>query len=79
MHGNVGEWTANWCPSNAIKTLYATGDIKGPSISKQRVVRDGSWDDNKYNLRSSYRNVKPPVSGYIVYGSIGFRCAYDKK
>ncbi len=44
---------------------------------KQRVVRGGSWDENKLNLRSSFRNVKPPVSGKSIYGSIGFRCASD--
>jgi len=77
MHGNAGEWTANWYSANAIGALYAKGDLKGPGSSKQRVVRGGSWDENKGNLRSSYRNVKPPVSGRAIYGSIGFRCAYD--
>ncbi|HED36546.1 MAG TPA: formylglycine-generating enzyme family protein [Gammaproteobacteria bacterium] len=77
MHGNAGEWTANWYKDNAIEALYAKGDLKGPKSSKQRVVRGGSWDENKNNLRSSYRNVKPPVSGRAIYGSVGFRCAYD--
>ena len=77
MHGNAGEWTANWYTGNALTALYAKGDIKGPSSSRQRVVRGGSWDENRSNLRSSYRNVKPPVSGQSIYGSIGFRCAYQ--
>lgn len=75
MHGNAGEWTMNWYAPNAIQDLYAKGDLKGPSKSRQRVVRGGSWDENTDNLRSSYRNVKPPVSGRTIYGSIGFRCA----
>ncbi len=79
MHGNAGEWTANWYEKDALKSLYAKGNLKGPEQSKQRVVRGGSWDENKSNLRSSYRNVKPPVSGNTIYGSIGFRCAYDQK
>lgn len=77
MHGNAGEWTANWYSPNGL-TRYATGDLKGPASGRQRVVRGGSWDENSPNLRSSFRNVKPPVSGDSVYGSIGFRCAYDK-
>lgn len=77
MQGNAGEWTANWYGKDAIGGLYAAGDLKGPASGERRVVRGGSWDENRPNLRSSYRNVKPPVSGDSVYGSIGFRCAYD--
>ena len=75
MHGNVGEWTANWYAPDALGT-YAKGDLAAPGSGKQRVVRGGSWDENTLNLRSSFRNVKPPVSGQSVYGSIGFRCVY---
>ena len=77
MHGNAGEWTANWYAGNAIVDLYAKGDLKGPQSSRKRVVRGGSWDEGKLNLRSSYRNVKDPVSGKFGYGSIGFRCVSD--
>ncbi len=76
MHGNAGEWTMNWYAPNAIAELYAKGKLAGPPLGKQRVVRGGSWDENRPNLRSSFRNVKPPLSGKAVYGSIGFRCAY---
>lgn len=77
MHGNAGEWTASWYAKNAIEDYYSKGSLSGPEIAKQRVVRGGSWDENRKNLRSSFRNVKPPVSGRSIYGSIGFRCAYD--
>ena len=76
MHGNVGEWTSVWYAPEAI-TDYGNGNLKGPAGGKKRVVRGGSWDENKLNLRSSFRNVKPPVSGKSIYGSIGFRCAND--
>lgn len=76
MHGNAGEWTMNWYAPDALATLYAKDDLTGPLLGKQRVVRGGSWDENRPNLRSSFRNVKPPLSGKAVYGSIGFRCAY---
>lgn len=75
MHGNAGEWTMNWYSPTAIQETYAKGDLQGPGKGKQRVVRGGSWDENRKNLRSSYRNVKPPISGKSIYGSIGFRCA----
>lgn len=61
---------------NAITELYAKGELKGPLKGKHKVVHGGSWDENRNNLRSSYRNVKAPDSGDAVYGSIGFRCVY---
>jgi iron(II)-dependent oxidoreductase len=77
MHGNAGEWTMNWYAPGAIGERYAKTDLKGPGSGRQRVVRGGSWDENPENLRSSFRNVKPPVSDSSIYGSIGFRCAMD--
>lgn len=77
MHGNVGEWTANWYAPDAITALYAKADLDGPTQGARRVVRGGSWDENRPNLRSSFRNVKPPEQGGAIYGSIGFRCASD--
>ena len=77
MHGNAGEWTETWYAPGAITERYARGDLDGPETSKRKVVRGGSWDENRENLRSSFRNVKPPRSGQSVYGSIGFRCAAD--
>ncbi len=76
MHGNAGEWTGNWYAPDAIAALYAKGDLTGPAASRQRVARGGSWDENRENLRSSFRNTKPPEQGEAIYGSIGFRCAY---
>lgn len=78
MHGNAAEWTATWYAPDAIAALYAKGNLNGPESSTRKLVRGGSWDENRPNLRSSFRNVKPPVSGRSVYGSIGFRCAYDR-
>ncbi len=74
MAGNAGEWTGNWYARDAITAYYAKGRLAAPNKGRQRVVRGGSWDENRPNLRVSYRNVKPPVSGDVVYGSIGFRC-----
>lgn len=77
MHGNAGEWTATWYAPDAISAMYAQGDLDGPVDGRQRVVRGGSWDEDRPNLRSSFRNVKPPQQGDAIYGSIGFRCVAD--
>lgn len=74
MHGNAGEWVANGYAPDAL-AHYAKGDLDYPAQSDERVVRGGSWDEKMKNLRSSFRNSKPPVSGETVYGSIGLRCA----
>jgi len=79
MHGNAGEWTANWYAADALPSLYAKGNLTAPAEGLRRVVRGGSWDEDRQNLRSSFRNVKLPVSGETVYGSIGFRCAADAR
>lgn len=76
MHGNVGEWTGNNYAADALTTHYAAGDLAGPPTGARKVVRGGSWDENADNLRSSYRNTKPPEQDGAIYGSIGFRCAY---
>ncbi len=74
MHGNAGEWVANGYAPDAL-AHYAKGNLDYPARSEEQVVRGGSWDEKMKNLRSSFRNSKPPVSGETVYGSIGFRCA----
>ena len=78
MHGNAGEWIDNWYTKDAIKKLYANKKLSLPNKGVRKVVRGGSWDENTQNLRNSFRNVKLPDSGKDVYGSIGFRCVYDK-
>jgi iron(II)-dependent oxidoreductase len=77
MHGNAGEWTGNAYAPDALNLYYAKGDLKGPTASPQQVLRGGSWDENTDNLRSSFRNTKPPRQDGAIYGSIGFRCAAE--
>ncbi len=76
MLGNAGEWVANGYATDAL-AHYAKGELDYPAKSEERVVRGGSWDEKVKNIRASFRNSKPPVSGDVVYGSIGFRCARD--
>ncbi len=76
MHGNVGEWVANSYAADAL-AHYANGELDYPSTNANNVTRGGSWDEKLNNVRASYRGSKPSVSGNVVYGSIGFRCAQD--
>jgi sulfatase modifying factor 1 len=76
MHGNAGEWVVNGYAEDAL-SHYAKGELDYPLQSTERVVRGGSWDEKIDKLRASYRNSKPPVSGEVIYGSVGFRCARD--
>ena len=58
MHGNVGEWLHDWYGPDAPTALYARGNLRGPDSGMRRLVRGGTRDANRSNLRSSYRNVK---------------------
>lgn len=77
MHGNVGEWTGNDYAPDALTCWYQNGQLQAHGERPRKVVRGGSWDENAANLRSSFRNTKPPRQGESIYGSIGFRCAYS--
>ncbi|MGF1580957.1 MAG: formylglycine-generating enzyme family protein [Gemmataceae bacterium] len=69
MHGNVWELCQDWYGA------YAGGlriDPTGPTQSRSRVFRGGSWDYNAGRCRSAIRRRVYPV---VSYGRLGFRCA----
>lgn len=69
MHGNVGEWCANW----AGEEYYASSssvDPTRPNSGSVRVFRGGSWYSYGSSLRSAQRNRNLP-SRRNYY--IGFR------
>jgi formylglycine-generating enzyme required for sulfatase activity len=69
MTGNVWEWTNDWFGA----TYYSSSprdNPTGPSTGERRVLRGGSFTDEGFEIRASYRNYLPPDSRH---GSTGFR------
>jgi formylglycine-generating enzyme required for sulfatase activity len=71
MHGNVGEWTADW-----YQAAYPSGtltDPTGPASGQYRVKRGSSWLNAGSNLRSARRTeLSPGGRG----NSLGFRVGF---
>lgn len=68
FYGNVAEWTSDWY---ADYSDSAQTDPIGPISGKGRVIRGGSWQDNKSECRSAMRkNPQPPSYSSI---NLGFR------
>lgn len=69
LHGNLGEWCADWYTSPYPKT--GVTDPRGSPTGESRIVRGGAWGDDPANLRSAYRNANGPDG---AHNGIGFRC-----
>ncbi len=68
MHGNVGEWCADWHDENYYGTSPAT-DPQGPDSGMSRVLRGGSWKCDAGACRVASRfNAGYPDMAYNDYG-----------
>ena len=65
MHGNVGEWCADWYGSYS---LGAVTDPTGPTSGSSRVVRGGSKALDARDCRSACRSCYHPERGCIIVG-----------
>lgn len=75
MSGNVSEWVADWYDEQYFyEAPYKNpfGPESGNEYSDTRVIRGGSWDDFKGELRVSNRRDALQISSW---DSLGFRCA----
>jgi eukaryotic-like serine/threonine-protein kinase len=66
LAGNAWEWTAS------DYTDYATGGAR----SDQKVIRGGSWAEDRQKATATFR-LGLPARGSSIYGNLGFRCASD--
>ena len=69
MSGNVHEWCNDWYNSQYYSSSPSNNPT-GPGSGTGRVYRGGSWSQDAWNCRSSYRNCYYP---YIRYGHLGLR------
>lgn len=69
MHGNVGEWCADWFAFSVLTGGKLT-DPHWPSSGWGRVVRSASCADADGYLRSAYRSALPQ---HAIGGNLGFR------
>jgi serine/threonine-protein kinase len=68
MAGNVHELVADW---KGEYSSEAQTDPKGSATGTSKVVRGGSWDGDKRDVRAARRSEVDPV---VRFYDIGFRC-----
>jgi formylglycine-generating enzyme len=73
LAGNLYEWVADWY-DEAVYTTQPTINPRGPAAGATKVQRGGSYINNPYRLRASFRTKGDPTEHDP---NVGFRCAHD--
>ncbi|MCF8242941.1 MAG: SUMF1/EgtB/PvdO family nonheme iron enzyme [Melioribacteraceae bacterium] len=69
MSGNAAEWCWDWFKRGYYSTAEGS-DPKGPESGSYKIVRGGSWKDDAYDCRTTYREWESPT---FKENTIGFR------
>ena len=76
LAGNLYEWVTDWYASDYYANFSMNPAInpRGPSEGTAKAQRGGSYINNPYRLRSSFRTKGDPTE---QDPNVGFRCAQD--
>jgi formylglycine-generating enzyme required for sulfatase activity len=69
MHGNVGEWVADW---EEYFTTAPAIDPQGPASGTYKVARNGNWNYRAEACRSARWE---PLKPHLNWSNVGFRVA----
>lgn len=73
LAGNLYEWTLDWYDDEFYSKITAINP-RGPDEGTAKVQRGGSYINNPYRLRASFRTKGDPTEHDP---NVGFRCAQD--
>lgn len=77
MHGNLAEWCQDWMgayPSHAVVDPVGPADNEVDRELCGRVIRGGSWLDDRASARSACRQSQLPI---IATDTVGFRVVLE--